>query len=170
MSSATPAATSATGEPGARLRYPVMRRSIPQLQRHSHPMVNTYSDVMKVSDGHGLRFPQRQVTKKQTPQVFTIPTLADSYSYILVDLKTREAALIDPTETGLVMEVVKREKLKVQLSVATSHMAHVGSEGHKAIVKAIPKVAVVSFDERVPGLNRKPLEHNQILKGTCCCL
>ncbi len=41
-------AQSPSGEKGTRLRFPVVRRTIPKLQRHSQPLVNDYSKRMTV--------------------------------------------------------------------------------------------------------------------------
>lgn len=37
--------------------------------------------------------------------VFTVPTLADAYAYVLADKRTGAAAVVDAAEADLVMEV-----------------------------------------------------------------
>lgn len=68
------------------LRYPVSRRDIPKLARHSQPSVSRYSSFV----------------------VHTVPVLADSYAFVIIDSRTKQAALVDPAEPDLVMSVVER--------------------------------------------------------------
>ena len=69
-----------------KLRFPVARRAIPKLERHSVPMQQQYSSMT----------------------VFTIPVLADAYSYILYDHHSKEAALVDPCEPEIVLKTCER--------------------------------------------------------------
>jgi hypothetical protein len=70
----------------AKVRFPVARRAIPKLERHSIPMQHQYSSLT----------------------VFTVPVLADAYSYIVFDHHSKEAALIDPCEPELVIKTCER--------------------------------------------------------------
>lgn len=115
-----------------------------------------------------VSFPTSLIGPKQSyskhMEVFTIPVLEDNYAYILADKKSGEAALVDPSEPGLVMPVVRKHGLKVVAVLCTSHFGdHAG--GNAEIAKELGSgVAVCGFDERVSGINRDPLQHNTKLK------
>jgi hypothetical protein len=79
-----------SAEAQVRVRYPVTRRALPELERHSQPTKTQYSSL----------------------SVLTIPVLEDSYAYILVDHHSKDAALIDPSEPELVMKTVERFELR----------------------------------------------------------
>lgn len=91
-----------------RSRFPVSRRDIPKLDRHSHPAVAHYSDFtvcvfsLRVCVSHVAVFFFFSLSAK----VFTVPILKDSYSYVLVDETTKSAALIDPAEPDIVLKNV----------------------------------------------------------------
>ena len=99
------------------------------MDRHSLPITTKYTERMKV---------------------FTVPALQNSYSHILLDCFTKEAAVIDPFESELVEEVVKREKINLKSALYTCR-----SSGDGKIGKMFPGIDVFGFDENTPGLTNK---------------
>lgn len=50
-----------------------------------------------------------------------IPALADNYMYLIIDEKTKEAAIVDPVEPQSVFEAVKEENVKLTTVLTTHH-------------------------------------------------
>jgi hypothetical protein len=62
--------------------FPVSRRAVPHLERHSQPRQKQYSSLT----------------------VFTVPVLEDAYSFIVYDHHSKEGAVIDAGEPELVLK------------------------------------------------------------------
>lgn len=63
-------------------------------------------------------------------RVITIPVLSDNYAYLLVCRKTAQAAVIDPSEAGPVIEAINKEGLNLKIILATHrHFDHIGGVG-----------------------------------------
>jgi len=68
--------------------------------------------------------------------ILPIPCLSDNYAYLLVCPTTNEAALVDPSETGPVLDAVAREKVNVVAILCTHHHHdHVG--GNQEVARAL---------------------------------
>ncbi len=66
--------------------FPVVRRAVPRLERHSQPRQKQYSSLT----------------------VFTVPVLDDAYSFILYDHHSKEGAVIDAGEPELVLKTCEK--------------------------------------------------------------
>ncbi|CAG2162774.1 unnamed protein product [Oppiella nova] len=99
---------------------------------HSQPKSVTHSDTMKVS---------------------VLPALEDNYMYLLIDEKSREAAVVDPVEPNKVLNAVKEANV-VLTTILTTHHHWDHSGGNAELVKAMPSLTVVGGDERVGALTK----------------
>jgi hydroxyacylglutathione hydrolase len=99
---------------------------------HSQPKSVTHSDTMKVS---------------------VLPALEDNYMYLLIDEKSREAAVVDPVEPNKVLNAVKEANV-VLTTILTTHHHWDHSGGNAELFKAMPSLTVVGGDERVGALTK----------------
>ncbi|RUS33731.1 hypothetical protein BC938DRAFT_484216, partial [Jimgerdemannia flammicorona] len=57
---------------------------------------------------------KRQTTSQETKmKIIPIPVLEDNYAYILIDDKTKEAAVIDPVEPTKILNVLSQTGAKL---------------------------------------------------------
>lgn len=104
------------------------------------------------------------VTHSNTMRVRLLPALDDNYMYLLIDDKTKEAAVVDPVEPNKVMDAVKEENLKLTTVLTTHHhWDHAG--GNKQMFKLMPSLIVVGGDERVDALNKKVTNGDRLTVG-----
>jgi len=54
-------------------------------------------------------------------QVHLVPILSDNYSYIIVDSKTNEAAVVDPAQPQPIVKKVKDLGVKLTTVLTTHH-------------------------------------------------
>lgn len=87
--------------------------------------------------------------------VIVVPCLHDNYSYIIFDERSREAAVVDPSEAGPVLRELEKQQLSLQAVLCTHHHAdHVG--GLEDIVEELGSVRILGFQAdhpRIPLLN-----------------
>ncbi|CAG2114750.1 unnamed protein product [Medioppia subpectinata] len=86
-------------------------------------------------------------------KVSLLPALEDNYMYLLIDEKTREAAVIDPVEPNKVLNAIKEENV-VLTTILTTHHHWDHSGGNVELHKAMPSLAVVGGDDRVGALTK----------------
>ncbi|XP_054160345.1 hydroxyacylglutathione hydrolase, mitochondrial-like [Oppia nitens] len=97
-------------------------------------------------------------------RVNILPALGDNYMYLLIDEKTREAAIVDPVEPNKVLTAVKAENVNLTTVLTTHHhWDHAG--GNEELVKLVPNLTVVGGDERVGALNKKVSTGDQLTIG-----
>lgn len=95
-------------------------------------------------------------------QVHVLPALSDNYMYLLVDEKTKEAAIVDPVEPDKVAAAVQEQGLKLSTVLTTHHhWDHAG--GNEGIAAKFPDLVIVGGDQRVPAMNR-PVKQGDKLK------
>ena len=97
-------------------------------------------------------------------QVQTIKCLQDNYSYLIIDEKTNNACVVDPSEHEPIINFVEHLNIKLKFILNTHHhYDHVG--GNKEL-KKFYGAKVVGFKndkERIPDIDIL-LEDNQIWK------
>ena len=109
-------------------------------------------------------------------KVRPIPALGDNYMYLIIDERTREAAVVDPVEPGSVFDAVREENVKLTTVLTTHHhWDHAG--GNEKLVstwqqnlhadadnadKAASPLKVIGGDDRIGGLTDKK-SHDQIV-------
>ncbi|HEY5922455.1 MAG TPA: hydroxyacylglutathione hydrolase [Kofleriaceae bacterium] len=82
-------------------------------------------------------------------RVVSIPCLSDNYSYLVTD--GPEAAIVDPSEHAPVLDVIKREGVKLRAIWLTHHhWDHIG--GVEGIVAAHPGIEVVAHASDKPRI------------------
>lgn len=89
-------------------------------------------------------------------QVKILPALQDNYMYLIIDNKTREAAVVDPVDPDLVIKTVNDEKVTLNKVLTTHHhWDHAG--GNEKLVKlwTTGELKVYGGDDRIGALNEK---------------
>lgn len=94
-----------------------------------------------------------------------IPALEDNYMYLLIDEKTKEAAIVDPVEPNKVVNAVKAENVNLT-TVLTTHHHWDHSGGNKELFKLMPSLIVVGGDDRVEALTRKVVNGDRLGVGS----
>ena len=70
-------------------------------------------------------------------EVVPVPQLSDNYAYLLIDPATREAAVVDCAEGGLVLAEVDRRQVRLVAVLATHHhFDHIG--GNEDLLAGVP--------------------------------
>ncbi|KAH8256068.1 hydroxyacylglutathione hydrolase, mitochondrial isoform X1 [Drosophila bipectinata] len=103
--------------------------------------------------------------KLEGMEIKILPALQDNYMYLIVDTKTREAAIVDPVEPELVIKTVEEEKVTLNKVLTTHHhWDHAG--GNEKLVKLWPKeLEVYGGDDRIGALNRKVQQDDSLTIG-----
>ncbi|MCL2778964.1 MAG: hydroxyacylglutathione hydrolase [Polyangiaceae bacterium] len=99
--------------------------------------------------------------------VIPIPCLADNYAYLLVCPETNDAALIDPSETGPVLDAVAREKVRVMAILCTHHHHdHVGCNHEVAHALDIHRIyGHLSDGGRIPDQSHFVSDGDRVVIG-----
>jgi len=94
--------------------------------------------------------------------VTPIPALSDNYMYLIVDEKTKEAAIVDPVEPQKVVEAVKHSGVNLVAALTTHHhWDHAG--GNEDLAKLVPGLPFYGGDDRIGALSKK-VAHGDKLK------
>ena len=87
-------------------------------------------------------------------KVEIIPCLQDNYSYLIIDQKTNEACVVDPSEADPVINFCEENKIKIKYILNTHHhYDHVG--GNKEI-KKFYNSKILGFEndkDRIPEID-----------------
>ena len=98
-------------------------------------------------------------------KVHILPALSDNYMYLLVDEKTKEAAIVDPVEPDKVIAAVNEQGVKLSTILTTHHhWDHAG--GNEGLIAKLPGLTVVGGDERVPALNQHVKQGDKLRIGS----
>ncbi|XP_030646712.1 hydroxyacylglutathione hydrolase-like protein [Chanos chanos] len=87
-------------------------------------------------------------------KVKVISVLEDNYMYLVIEEQTKEAIAIDPAVPHRLLEILKREGLKLT-AILTTHHHWDHARGNEALVKEIPELRVYGGDDRIGGLTDK---------------
>lgn len=101
-------------------------------------------------------------------EIIQIPFWTDNYGYLLIDHKTGQTAVVDPTEADPVLRVLERRQMKLHYIFNTHHHPdHVG--GNLELKDATGCVVVCSEKDktRVPGAERTVSEGDEVNLGSC---
>ncbi|XP_077979648.1 hydroxyacylglutathione hydrolase, mitochondrial-like isoform X2 [Glandiceps talaboti] len=87
-------------------------------------------------------------------KVRLLPALDDNYMYLLVDEKSKTAAIVDPVQPEKVVDAVKEENVTLTTVLTTHHhWDHAG--GNEKLVTMVQGLAVYGGDDRIGALNKK---------------
>ncbi|CAO3589516.1 beta-lactamase-like protein [Absidia repens] len=98
-------------------------------------------------------------------KIIPIGVLEDNYSYILIDEKTKEAAVIDPVEPIKILNVISQTGAKLS-SVFVTHHHWDHSGGNIELVAKKPGLAVYGADARIPEINYVCKDHEEFKLGS----
>ncbi|XP_027718932.1 hydroxyacylglutathione hydrolase-like protein isoform X1 [Vombatus ursinus] len=101
-------------------------------------------------------------------KVKVISVLEDNYMYLVIEENTREAIAVDATVPKRLLEIVKKEEVKLT-TILTTHYHWDHSRGNEELVQLCPGLRVCGADERIGALTHK-LTHNQELKFGAICV
>jgi hydroxyacylglutathione hydrolase len=89
-------------------------------------------------------------------RVEIVPVLEDNYAYLLINEETKEAAVVDPSESAPVIAAIERHGVKLTAVLNTHHhFDHVG--GNKDLAEKYSGIEILGFEpdrERIPGITR----------------
>jgi hydroxyacylglutathione hydrolase len=99
-------------------------------------------------------------------KIIQIPLLRDNYGYLLVCDKTRQAAIVDPSEAEPVLRRIEQEEVQLKAILNTHHHRdHTGGNEGILARHAVDVYAHRSDGTRVPGLNKPVDEGDEIRIG-----
>jgi len=91
------------------------------------------------------------ITTGRNMQIKILPALSDNYMYLLIDEKSREAAIVDPVAPDTVIQAVQDEQVKLTTILTTHHhWDHAG--GNKNLLQKVPGLDVLGGDDRIDGV------------------
>lgn len=93
-----------------------------------------------------------------------LPALQDNYMYLVIDEKSREAAVVDPVEPEKVIIAAKEENVKLTHVLTTHHhWDHAG--GNEELCKQLKNLTVVGSDDRIGCLTKKVSDGEELKIG-----
>src|SRR5262245_23179043 len=99
-------------------------------------------------------------------KILQIPLLRDNYGYLLVCEKTKQAAIVDPSEAEPVLRRVEQEHVPLTVILNTHHHRdHTGGNEGILSKQKVEVYAHKSDSSRVPGLSRGVDEGDEIQIG-----
>jgi hydroxyacylglutathione hydrolase len=100
-------------------------------------------------------------------EVVPVPQLTDNYAYLVMDPRSREAAVVDCAEAAPVLAEVDRRRARLVAVLATHHhFDHVG--GNLDLLAALPGLRIHGSDDdapRIPGITHRLRDGDQIEVG-----
>ncbi|XP_060757605.1 hydroxyacylglutathione hydrolase-like protein isoform X2 [Neoarius graeffei] len=87
-------------------------------------------------------------------KVKVISILEDNYMYLIIDEQSTEAIAVDPAVPHRLLEIVKREGVRL-IAVLTTHHHWDHARGNEALLKDLPDLQVYGGDDRIMGLTHK---------------
>jgi len=101
-------------------------------------------------------------------EIIPVPQLADNYAYLLIDPRSREAAVVDCAEAAAVLTEAERSGARLTAVLATHHhFDHVG--GNADLLGALPGLRVYgSADDapRIPGITHRVRDGDPVQMGS----
>jgi hydroxyacylglutathione hydrolase len=84
-------------------------------------------------------------------RVLPIRVLTDNYSYLIMDLTTKQVAVVDPVDPLMIKKVLDHEQASVSMILTTHHHWDHAS-GNNKMKELYPHVSVYGNDQRIQGL------------------
>ncbi|KAI9270861.1 beta-lactamase-like protein [Sporodiniella umbellata] len=85
-------------------------------------------------------------------KIIPVRALENNYSYILIDEKSKEAAVIDPVEPNKILNIISQTGTRLK-SVFTTHHHWDHAGGNIEMLAKKPGLAVYGADARIPEIN-----------------
>ncbi|CAL8305766.1 unnamed protein product [Merluccius merluccius] len=105
------------------------------------------------------------VVQQDNMKVELLPALSDNYMYLLIDVESKEAAVVDPVEPVKVIEAVRKHGVRLTTVLTTHHhWDHAG--GNEKMVRLMPRLKVYGGDDRVDALTKKVTHSNTFKVGS----
>jgi len=101
---------------------------------------------------------------RRSLRVIPVPVLSDNYAYLLCDESSNVAAAVDPAQPEEVLKVAEREGLTIT-TVLTTHHHNDHAGGNIEMARYVPNITIVGGDDRIPAMNRKVKEGDEIQLG-----
>ncbi|KAG8041371.1 hypothetical protein G9C98_002359 [Cotesia typhae] len=97
----------------------------------------------------------------QNVSIKILPALDDNFMYLIIDEKTKEAAIVDPVNPSVVSSAVEEHKVNLNKILTTHHhWDHAG--GNEEMCKKFPGIKVFGGDDRVNALTNK-VSHDDLI-------
>ncbi|XP_018318957.1 hydroxyacylglutathione hydrolase, mitochondrial [Agrilus planipennis] len=95
------------------------------------------------------------IIQDQNMKVKVLPALSDNYMYLIIDEKTKEAAIVDPVDPDSVLQAVTEEGVNLTKILTTHHhWDHAG--GNEDLVKKCKRgLQVFGGDLRIPAVTNQ---------------
>lgn len=87
-------------------------------------------------------------------RVKLLPALQDNYMYLLIDDKTKAAAIVDPVEPSKCLAAIKEENVNLT-HILTTHHHWDHANGNEEMFKLVENLTVCGGDDRIGALNKK---------------
>ncbi|XP_011301371.1 hydroxyacylglutathione hydrolase, mitochondrial isoform X2 [Fopius arisanus] len=95
----------------------------------------------------------KTIVEFQSMSVHILPALQDNFMYLIVDDKTKEAAVVDPVTPGLVASTVEEHKVNLTTILTTHHhWDHAG--GNTNMLEKFKDVLIYGGDDRIDGIHK----------------
>ena len=74
-------------------------------------------------------------------KIKVLPALQDNYMYLIIDVRTKDAGIVDPVAPDTVLKAVSEENVNLKYVLTTHHhWDHAG--GNSALIKKLPNLTV----------------------------
>ncbi|CAL8264975.1 hydroxyacylglutathione hydrolase, mitochondrial [Gadus morhua] len=105
------------------------------------------------------------VVEQSNMKIELLPALSDNYMYLVIDVDSKEAAIVDPVEPIKVIEAVRKHGVRLTTVLTTHHhWDHAG--GNEKMVRLMPGLKVYGGDDRVDALTKKVTHSNTLKVGS----
>ncbi|XP_065659211.1 hydroxyacylglutathione hydrolase, mitochondrial isoform X2 [Hydra vulgaris] len=142
---------------------PMWRQSCPQIPSLPNPRAAILNFVKGVWGRGNVTL--NTAIYSSDMKIKLLPALQDNYMYMIIDEKTKHAAIVDPVEPEKVINAMKEENIKLTHVLTTHHhWDHAG--GNEELVKQLTDLVVCGGDERIGALNKKVKDGDKIKVGS----
>ncbi|XP_044272466.1 hydroxyacylglutathione hydrolase, mitochondrial [Tribolium madens] len=90
-----------------------------------------------------------------TMKVVILPALSDNYMYLIVDEKTKQAAIVDPVAPETVLEAVEKEDVNLTKVLTTHHHWDHAGGNEQLVKKSKNALQVFGGDDRIGALTNQ---------------
>jgi hydroxyacylglutathione hydrolase len=100
-------------------------------------------------------------------EIAQIPLLTDNYAYLLIDHKTGQTAVVDPSEAAPVLNVLEKRHLKLNFILNTHHHPdHVGGNVELKAATGCTIICSHTDKPRIAGVDKDVSEGDEVAIGS----